>query len=146
MALNVSVAIGEQISCESKDVKSWGPGLGNQVTCRMRAATRIDSNDTTILPDETVNALNFAGNKKISFMPVDVAISFPYLKLYAVLNCSIKSIAKIHFKDLRGLTHLTVGGNYIETIESNTFEDLASLEVLNLSKQNDSRKVFLNIF
>lgn len=63
----------------------------------MKTLTSIDSNDTTILPDATVDALDFDGNKNISFLPVKVDVSFPDLKIYSS-SCSIKTVTKVHFK------------------------------------------------
>lgn len=136
IVLTVSKAKGNQISCERKTFESWGD-VGSQNTCWMKKSTSIGSDDVKLLPDAAIGALFFDKNKKISFLPVDVGISFPRLKLYSAYRCSIKTIAKVHFKGLKMLRRLHLDNNQIETIKSNTFEDLNSLEELYLSKKNN---------
>lgn len=126
---------GKQISCEKKTFESWGD-IGSQKTCWMKKSTKIDSSDFKIVADASVGALFFNNNKKISFLPVEVGTSFPSLKLFASKYCSIKTIAKAHFKGLKALQSLNLENNQIETIGSDTFEDLTSLKELYLSKKN----------
>lgn len=94
----------------------------------MNQSTTIDANDTTVLAEPSVQMLDFGYNKKIAFLPVKVAISFPALKIYAANDCSIKTIAKVNFKDMQVLMELTLEKNQIEIIRSDTFEDLISLQ------------------
>lgn len=123
-----------EISCENKVVVEWMTyDVGVVKVCEMLSATTISSSDT-IEADATIDALDFVGNKNISVLPVDVAISFPALKLYAAFDCSINTIGKINFKGLGKLKHLYLHQNQIEAIASDTFEDLFSLETLFLSK------------
>lgn len=131
----LSEAKGNQISCESKDFVSWREvGVGIQYTFSMNSSTTIDTNDTTILTDPTITALDFEYNQDIFFLPVEVAIALPELKAYSAFGCSIKKIAKVHFEGLKMLKFLCLFGNLIKTIESDTFEDLTSLIELDLSK------------
>lgn len=102
----------------------------------MYGATTIDSVETTMTSsrDETIHGLTFNVNKKILFAPLEVAISFPNLAGYSLYSCSIKTVAKRHFKDLVKLRALWLARNQIKEIASDTFDDLVSLEFLNLSK------------
>lgn len=95
----LSLATGEQIHCETIRIEPWA-GIGDKKSCSMQKSTSIDSNDVTIPPDLTIETLSFGGNKKIKFLPVQVAASFPFLKGYAAGDCSIKNISKVHFKGL----------------------------------------------
>lgn len=101
----------------------------------MEPNTAIDSDDYEIEADPAINDLIFSNNKKIEHLPVEVAITFPVLNFYSARNCSIKTIAKIHFKGLTFLKTLNLGENQIETIRSNTFEDLVSLTNLVLGEK-----------
>lgn len=122
-----------QISCESKRV---APQYGfYEKSCFMQTHTRIDSDDTTIVPDSTVSAVAFGGNKKISFLPVELASSFPMLKRFGAVDCSVRSVAKVHFKGLKMLENLFLDGNQIQKIPSDAFEDLVALKNLHMSKK-----------
>lgn len=116
-----------QTSCESKGLKGFW-GFGGLINCAMNESTIIDANDTTVLAEPSVQVLDFGYNKKIEFLPVEVANSFPALKIYAANDCSIKTIAKVNFKDMQFLMELTLENNQIEIIRSDTFEDLISLQ------------------
>lgn len=134
VVLTLSNATGKQILCENKGVEKWAEDEFK--TCWMITSTTIDSNDTTVEVDETIDLLSFAANKKIQFLPVEVAVSFPKLKVYGAVGCSIETIEKIHFKGLAMLRYLLLKDNYIKTIPSDSFEDLTSLEALVLGKNN----------
>lgn len=134
----LSNTTGTEISCEMKSIDSWDGEIDHR-SCWMGALTVIDSDDTSIEADETIGALNFVGFKQnIEFLPVEVAISFSGLKYYSASNCAIKTIDKVHFKDLRFLKTLRLNGNQIVEIKFDTFEDLVSLESLNLGERRFS--------
>lgn len=122
------------ISCESKEIKLQYY-LGLVETCFMERETKINSDDTTLSPDATIIALTFKKNKNISFLPIEVANSFPDLKYYSASFCSIKSVMKKHFKDLSKLKILRLDQNEIVKIKSDAFEDLVSLRWVYLRKQ-----------
>lgn len=124
----------EVVSCESKENGNLNY-LGSVKLCRMDRETKINSDDTTISPDATITALSLNGNKNISFLPIEVAISFPDLAYYSASFCSIKSVTKKHFKDLSKLKVLHLGQNEIVKIKSDSFEDLVSLRFVYLRKQ-----------
>lgn len=82
--------------------------------------------------DSTVLALKFDLNNKISVLPVRVDETFPVLAAYFAQYCSIKTISKVNFKNLKKLRVLALTNNKIERIDDDTFEDLTSLEQLGL--------------
>lgn len=102
----------------------------------MQNMTSIDHFGLTIasVKDDSLNGLTFYGNKKVYFLPINLAKSFPKLVAYGADECSIKIISKDNFKALNKLTYLGLQDNFIERIQTNTFEDLTSLEGLTLSE------------
>lgn len=113
------------------------PNNETLTTCFIKHPSRIGSNDYTIKnTDESLTELMILNNRKILFLPIEVAKSFPNLLLYSVSDVPVKNIAKINFANLSKLIKLYIYSLQIETIYSDTFEDLTSLEVLILSKLN----------
>lgn len=131
--MTLSKVKGNQLACESKQIEPlWG--LTSKNACRMQNSTVIDTDNVKVLADSTVQVLTFEGNPKISFLPIEVGLSFPHLLTYSAWNCSISAIAKVHFKGLSMLEDLYLDGNQIKTIRSDTFEELLSLQYLHLRK------------
>lgn len=99
--------------------------------------TSIDSPDFTISAekDESVLGLNLGGNKNIFYLPNDVYKIFPSLIVYGAHLSSIQQISKRNFVNMSKLKGLFLQRNQIEIIENNTFDDLTSLEDLDLSKK-----------
>lgn len=134
IALALTEALTGEIDCESKRDFSW-PNVGSGQTCMLTSKNvTIDNPDVTIKPDNAIKALHLGGNRNVTFAPVKLALSFPDLLGYSLNSCSIKSVSKIHFENLRKLKSLYLGSNPIEIIYSNTFEDLVSLTHLHVSK------------
>lgn len=114
--------------------------IGDQVTCLMNYTSRvlIVANDTTLNSsrDDSITGLSFANNRNILFLPIKVSEVFPYLAVLYAFGCSIETISKKNFEKMGMLKYLDLAENYIEKIPSNSFMDLKSLEILNLSKTN----------
>lgn len=97
----------------------------------MKSKIIIDEyNETISTKDDAILALSFYTNKKIQYLPVKVAESFPNLIAYGADNTSVKEISKENFKGLTKLRTLGLIGTEIEKIYSDTFEDLVNVEVL----------------
>lgn len=122
----------KEIACESVGYeRSWGFAM--QQVCKMEQTTVISSDGVTIKPlDDVITRLSFDRNKKISYLPVYVSEIFPDLLTYSAKRCGIKSILKKHFSGMWRLVELFLGGNQIEKVQSDTFEDLTLLERLDL--------------
>lgn len=121
------------IPCESIEIATWLVGTVN--TCHMKRTTKIEASGVSIsIKDESVKAIDFDGNKNIRFLPERPAENFPDLLMYDARACSIKAISKENFKGLGKLRRLFLINNHIKKVDSNTFEDLQSLEVLWLSE------------
>lgn len=132
-------ALEKTISCESVSKVNWSVKLGDIQSCVMQVRTKIDSKEFAILStgeptNLSILGLTFYSNKQVSFLPVQVDVAFPQLVGYSAAKCSIKTISKDNFKNLRNLKDLSLRCNQIETIEKDTFEDLILLEVLWLGK------------
>lgn len=98
----------------------------------MRTSTSIDAEGSTISPkDESAQGLDFDGNKKIKFLPIKVAETFPNLLVYDARICSL-TITKANFEGIDKLNLLYLHENRISTINSETFEDLIALEKFKL--------------
>lgn len=123
----------KNVACENVQVELWSSPIGNTKACNMKKTTSINERNIKISnSDGSVGGLTFGGNKKITFMPIEVAQSFPKLLGYSTYDCSVKEVSQENLKGLRKLKKLWLGENQIEKIPSNTLEDLVELEFLQL--------------
>jgi Leucine rich repeat len=119
--------------CEKFSVWPWSFS-GGQRTCRVSITKAINS-PSFLLPlnrDATVKGLEFFGNINIVHLPVNVKEIFPNLLGFGAGNCSIRIVARENFQGLVKLKELLLFENFIEKIPSNVFDDLTSLEFINL--------------
>lgn len=136
--LNVytSKAASREVSCDYITDCFLIAFFGQQMTCYMKDVT-IDSQGFTIASppkDETVTAMGFFSNKNALFLPDNIHEAFPYLMTLSASSCSIKTVSKENLKNLNKLRGLYLDNNQIKTIRSNVFEDLTSLQRLDLGK------------
>lgn len=119
------------VPCESVAV-----GTRGWFTCSMQDATVIGGLDFKISSarDERVQEILFNRNRKISFLPLDTSKNFPNLTGYSARNCSIRNVRKENFHNLNALKGIYLDNNQIETIFSETFEGLISLQEIFLGK------------
>lgn len=105
-----------------------------QKVCLMTDETSIGSNKVSISSprDEVIKGLTFHWNKKVLFLPIKIAEVFPFLEALIAFECSLTTISKENFRNLKSLRRLDLDNNNIEKIYKNTFEDLTSLELLDL--------------
>lgn len=103
--------------------------------CLLNDETRIDSEGFSINPtNHQIKKLMFSYNKKIFYLPMRLGGQFLNLENIEANYCSISTISKKNFANLRKLRVLGLSGNQIETIFWDTFKDLTELRILNLSK------------
>jgi Leucine-rich repeat (LRR) protein len=127
----------KDISCEEIESTEWDFPVLTVKTCFMEESTAINEENFKISSrDEIMGGLTYLDNKKVSHLPVQVTDSFPNLQAYSGESCSIKKVSKTNFARLSNLKFLYLGYNQIETIYSDTFEDLISLEELRLSRKS----------
>lgn len=134
--LSISCIDGNEINCEAIRRGTW-LSLQNATlkTCLLQTFIRIDAaNKKVSNSDVSVRAISFFKNSYIFYLPIDVSKSFPNLVAYEASETSINEISKVNFKNLRKLLFLDLSYNTIETIFSDTFEDLVELEILRLGE------------
>jgi hypothetical protein len=125
-----------QISCESSYDTTSRSYIGLVKTCDMSRTTTIAAEGFEFSStDASITGLDFYGNKKIHFLPVHISTAFPNLLGYDASYCSLTTIGRDNFKGLNLLKRLSLDGNQIATIYSNTFVGLTSLDLLGLSKK-----------
>jgi Leucine-rich repeat (LRR) protein len=126
----------KSVKCESVSDLGYG-SIGTLKTCYLNSATSIYDEDYKISStvDNTIRALNYGHNKKIFFLPESPCDILRNLKVIAGWKCSLKSIEYKNFRKLVNVKYIDLAGNQIETIHSDTFKDLAALEILVLSKK-----------
>lgn len=126
-----------EISCEKiESPDRWGHG-GPYKSCILKT-TPIISRGLTIASsqDNSITGLNLWKNRDVSYLPVGVHEKFVNLLGYSAGYCSIKSISKANFANMRKLQVLYLGGNQLKQVDSSTFEDLISLQYFGLGKQS----------
>lgn len=103
--------------------------------CIMDVASVIKSTEVTISErDDEIDGIDFSENKNILYLPVLVHEKLPNLIAYYAYHCSVREISKRNFEKLGRLEDLNLNSNQIETIGSDTFEDLVALQQLHISE------------
>lgn len=104
------------------------------MTCVMQRSAVIGSANFTISSenDSSVLGLVFQSNQRVQYLPINVSKAFPELEIYGAGACSLRTVSKENFSGLKYLRALGLQSNRIETIESDTFDDLTSLQYLYL--------------
>jgi hypothetical protein len=122
---------GAQVACERFDSTVYGNYFMLR-RCQMDDATVINEDDVTIsTADNSVRVLSFYNNKKINFLPIQVSEKFPKLIIYSASSCSVKTISRKHFAGMK-IEQIFLHKNQIEKINSDVFQDLVSLEHLDI--------------
>lgn len=125
----------DQNWCLFFDVWPWEVG-GKLRTCRVSHKYTLNSSGTLFsLPrDSAVKGIEFFGNSRVSYLPVNINESFPNLYSYGAGNCSIKSILRENFVGLTRLKEILLFENFIKKISADVFKDLEALEFVNLGE------------
>lgn len=146
MVILISSTSGNQQSwCDVFSAWPWSFD-GGQTICRVPLTKSIYSPETsiTLIQERSVRGLEFNGNRNVAYLPINVSAVFPNLIRYSAGNCSIVSITKSNFEGLTNLRELLLYENLIEEIPSKVFDDLTSLEVINLGKFVKVQKKLFN--
>jgi Leucine rich repeat len=137
----VQRVVSNQVSCEVINAcGGWTISPNHRLhTCRLLTPSitsiyapgfRINS-----LKDFSVTGINSERNKNIQFLPENVYEVFPNLEGYNSHACAIKIISKANFQGLNKLKDLNLHTNQIEMLISDSFQDLTSLNLLQLRKK-----------
>lgn len=122
-------AIENQVECEKIGY------FRSQKMCLIDRQAEINApNSTLVSKDRNVKFLRFLKNKKIFYLPENIYLSFPSLTALHAIDCSIKHVSREVFKNLIALKTLVLEKNEIITIETDSFSEIVSLEVLYISK------------
>lgn len=128
-----SVEGSKEVSCNFYYIE-WFYFNRNLVGCKIENQT-IDEEGFVILEsrDESVEGLSIEHNENIKFLPENIADTFPNLIGLEVWNCSVKSVERRHFKNLRELKELIIAYNKVKNVDSEAFKDQGKLERLQLT-------------
>lgn len=128
-----SSTLADQNDCNQVFEARWS-FVGSQTTLAVCKSTSINSAGTTMSSNANITALTFGWNKKIFFLTVQLAESFPNLVVLHASGCSITSVVKQNFNRLQKLRRLDLDLNKIRKIPNDAFQDLISLEWLQMGK------------
>lgn len=103
--------------------------------CEMEVETKITGKDSKIVGSESekFQKLDFSYNKNIEFLPLSTSY-LSSLIAYIAWNCAIQEIHKESLTGMVWLEILELNKNRITAIQSDTFDGLVRLELINLSK------------
>lgn len=124
----------KSITCHQVGIGYWSQKTSEVKTCYIQETSIESSGVKFSTNDAAISGLDINNNKKIFYLPENVAESLPLLIGYSVQRCSVKHILKIHFSGMTKLTQLYLNNNQIERIENSVFDDLISLESIGLGE------------
>lgn len=110
-------------------------GYGSRSRCYVSFATIDPCLCVVPIAKTDVYQFNVAFQKKVTALPVDFDNRFPNLELYNASSCSIQSISKENFEDMKNLQYLYLDNNQIETIARDTFSSVTSSIMIHLRKK-----------
>lgn len=122
---------GASVFCETIQSNTWYD-TGSIKTCRMQTLKIASEGILISSSDVSIRGFTLGGNRQIFFLPSRIDNSFPNLLVIDAAHCSLKSVSKDSFVNLKKLQLLYLQNNQIDTIRSDTFKDLTSLEQLYL--------------
>jgi Leucine rich repeat len=129
-----TVQDGKELRCE-RSMKSIPYGYSNAVpTCFLNKATSIAVQDAQVKSDFNATYVTFFDNKNITYMPLGLSKTFPFLQIIQATYCNVKKIGPENFAGLKYIAVIWFGSNKIEDIPSGTFKGLASLTEIDLRK------------
>lgn len=105
--------------------------------CELEAGTFIDTPDYSFKDDETrtsTTSMIISHQQNVQFLPILLHESFPVLRTYVVSGTTVPKISKKNFENMSKLERLKLEDNQIEVIKSDTFDELVSLETIEISK------------
>lgn len=129
---------GHDVVCE---VKEKTIPVDTRFTIELRTVVQCVFNDDYEITEpskltnpvnESVTEIRMVRNKKIEFLPQELSVPFPKLRLIDAYGCSVKEVNKQNFVGLTMVSKIVLDNNEIEKIEENSFDDLKDLNLLYL--------------
>lgn len=129
---------GRDVTCE---VKEKTVPVDNRFKVEFRTVVTCVFNDDSEIAEpsilmnsvnESVTELRMVRNKKIEFLPHDISVPFPKLRLVDAFGCAVKEVTKQNFHGLTMVSKIVLDDNRIEKIDENSFDDLTDLNLLYL--------------
>lgn len=112
---------------------SWD-GETSYKTCIIDSAISLPGYSILWPKDNKMHGLRLEPNKKVKYLPENLNEIFLSLVVYSAQNCKVQEVSKVNFAELKYLRQLWLNSNQIQKVPGDTFEDLYSLEYLNLGK------------
>lgn len=101
------------------------------VTCVFNNISEIGAPSKLTNPvNESVTELLMVRNKKIEFLPQDISVPFPKLRIVDAYGCAVKAVTKQNFHGLTMVNKIVLDDNEIDKIDENSFDDLTDLNSL----------------
>lgn len=132
ISLNLKVSSSQEVNYIGTCDESTNIGY---VRCALHQNIEIKTKSSIleVVFNKDVNELDFSYNREIFYLPILLDGSFYNLLGYFANHCSLTTITKNNFVNLRSLTVLMLTDNEIQNIKPGTFQDLTSLQTLDLS-------------
>jgi hypothetical protein len=122
------------IACERVANDNYGLRYGTLMSCYLKQPViNLPSFRISMPQNHIVKGMSFWMNRNVFYLPESSREIFVNLEQYYAGFCSIKEISIRNFRGLMKVRGLWLHENQIEMIRSDTFEDMKSLEFLNLS-------------
>lgn len=83
---------------------------------------------------ENVTAISFASNQKISYIPNEIFLTLPNLRIFDASKNAIGEIIKENFVKLKHLEVIDLSYNLIEKIPQHIFDDSLALRTIHLGE------------
>ena len=128
----------EEISCDLSEAY-WKYSASELFTCTIKNQPIDHSNFKVKISQadgEKVKGLIFDDDKKVKFLPMNLAEVFPNLEELSVKHSFIESISGKTLEGLKSLKRLSITNNDLSVIEKENFAHLTQLEELDLNEGN----------
>lgn len=100
---------------------------------------------------ENVTAISFVSDEKFTYIPNQIFLTLPNLRIFDASNNTISEIIRDNFMKLTELEVINLSGNRLEKIPRDVFDDSLALltvhlgEISSLSSTHDWNNAWLNI-
>ncbi|KAL7015186.1 hypothetical protein ACKWTF_016329 [Chironomus riparius] len=98
----------------------------------LEQSMQIQKNDKTKYETLFINEAN------VEFLPINIATTFPDIKVLKVIGSSLKSIEKSNFEGLEKVVEVNLEKNLISNLPANVFEPLKNIKKINLNSNKIS--------